>query len=89
MLGDGSITTGKPMSGKPRQRFKYKQSNIHTIYFKYVLNVFSNHVRCVMFNNLNGKNIKDEDLFKHTFHFDVSDQMRTYWYPNKYVDFEY
>jgi hypothetical protein len=73
MLGDASIS-----KWKNNITFKFTQSNKHTIYFKFVLNIFCNVVSSVNFN----RPIKNTPLFYHSLHFDVTEDQRFHWYPN-------
>ncbi len=69
MLGDGCV-----YHHKEAMTFTFTQSDIHTKYFKFVLNVFCNVVTHSAFNQSN------RDQFKHVLTFNVIRDERIRWY---------
>jgi hypothetical protein len=78
MLGDGSVTHVNSNGGNTAMQFTFQQSNVHTKYFKFVLNVFCNVVTHVGFNYPRQR-IHDQ-LFYHQLRFPVVRDERIRWY---------
>jgi hypothetical protein len=82
MLGDASVCN---QGNHRRHQYAFAQSDVHTNYFKYVLNIFANVVGSVTFGIPDGTSVNNEQLLKHSMQFYVPEQIRTDWYPDGYV----
>jgi hypothetical protein len=72
MLGDGSV-----YQSQCSKIFEFAQSNVHSRYFLFVLNVFANQVTHLSTHKAS------KDVFQfHRLGFVVPQSLRTLWYPN-------